>query len=352
MRARTWSVLAAVALSCGPQAETDDGVVTGTDETTAATTMSGMTTVAATTTGEPDDTSSGTTESDPDSSSGDPPGTSTGEPPGTTSTGETTGESTGEMGNGECTEHGDCPSGYCREFSDAPADPESLCQDPPAGTRFTGTLRDVVTGEPVVDADVAFVGALQAATNPQGAMALGNATTNADGEFDTTVLGDIVSQLGIIAQASSVDHYLTQTGVVAPEMGGGYPPGNTIHDVWAVDTDDLETWSDLLVAEGVDASDLPLGDSAGALLLVRDANGNPIPDATMISTDGLSQASVYYPAADGMSLVGQTSDLGIAIVLDGGLAEVFSVEVGGATVGQLTVVDAAGAMFTNGLIVD
>lgn len=352
MHARARWLLAACALACGPQAESDDGVDTGTDETSAGTTMTAMTTAAATTTDGPDDTSSGTTEPDPDSSSGDPPGTSTGEPPGTTTTGETTGDATGEMGMGECTEHGECPSGYCREFSDAPPDPESLCQDPPAGTRFTGTLRDIVTGEPVVDADVVFVSALQAASNPQGAMALASATTNADGEFDTTVFGDINAQIGVVAQASSVDHYLTQTGVVSPQMGGDYPPGNTIHDVWAVDTDDLETWSDLLVAEGVDASDLPLGDSAGALLLVRDADGNPIPDATMISTDGLSQASVYYPAADGMSLVAQTSDLGIAIVLDSGLAEVFTVEVGGVSVGQRSVVGTTGAMYTAGVIDD
>ena len=355
MRSRSLWVSVAVALACGPQAQTDDGAGSGTDETTAATTMSGMTTAAATTTGGPDTTSSGTTEADPDSSSGDPPGTSTGDPPGTTDTGESTGESTGEIGDGECTEHADCPSGYCREFSDAPPDPESLCQDPPAGgsTRFTGTIRDVVTLEPVDGADVAVVGALPALTNPGGAMALVSATTDAEGQFDGTSAGPVMAQLGVVAIVTSAEHFLSVTGIAAPGMDGTYPPGNTIHDGWAVRTDDLESWSAQLAANGANASALPLGEAGGFVVIVRDATtGDPLADATLSSTEGGSTAEVYYLSSDGMGLVSQTSDLGIALVLDPGLAEVFTVQVGGAGAGQITSGTVDGAIFVAGVTVD
>ena len=359
MRARVSLVLATIALACGPQAESDDGVVTGTDETTAGTTMTAMTTVAATTGGPIDGTSSGTADPDsstgPGTSTGDPPGTSTGDPPGTTGTGETTSDSTGEMGNGECTEHGDCASGYCREFSDAPPDPESLCQDPPAGgnTRFTGTVRDVVTLEPVDGADVAVVGALQALTDPTGAMALASATTDGEGQFDGTSAAPVMAALGAIAITTAADYFLTETGVAAPEVDGSYPPGNTIHDLWAVRNDDLDDWSAMLQADGANPSALPLGEAGGFIVIVRDSTtGDPLADGTLTSTDGGSTAEVYYLSSDGMGLVSQTSDLGIAIVLDPALAEVFTVQVGGADVGQITSGSVDGAIFAAGMLVD
>ena len=350
------TLVATLALACGPVAESDDGAPDG--GSTTSTSGPVMTTVAATTGGPIDGTTTDTT--DPDTT-GDPPiDTSTGGPDDTTDTGDTTDTdddtsgSTGEVGNGECTEHDDCPSGYCREFSDAPPDLESLCQDPPPGgnTRFTGTVRDIVTLEPIDGVDIIVTGALQALTNPTGAMALVADTTDDEGQFDATSSMPVTRQVGAIAVASSADHFLTETGVAAPELDGSYPPGNTNHDVWAVHADDLDSWSALLQADGANPDELPLGEAGGFIVMVRDAAGDPVADATVFSTDGASSAEVYYLASDGMSLISQTSDLGIAIVLDPGLAEVFTVQAGGVSVGQVTGGSVPQAIFTAGVIVD
>jgi len=358
MRARHLLGLASLVIGCGPVAENDDGVVTGTDETTAATTMptmttmTTMTTVAATTGGPIDETTSAAmTDPGLDSTTGEPPGTSTGDPSETTDTGDSTGATTGEVGTGECTVHDDCASGYCREFSDAPPDPESLCQDPPAGgsTRFTGTVRDIVTLQPVDDADIIVTGALQALTNPTGASALVSATTDGEGQFDATSPMAVSRQIGAIAIASSLDHYLTETGVAGPELDGAYPPGNTIHDVWVVHNDDLVAWTNLLQADGADPTALPLGESGGFILIVRDAAGEPVSGASVVSTEGGSSSVVYYPSSDSTSLVGQTSDLGIAIVINSALAEVFTVQAGGSNT-QITSGSVDQAVFAAGVI--
>ena len=307
-----WVVLGAACLeiACGPTVLLDDGgadggtseVGTSAAETSPMTTMSSPPNV--TTAGADDDTG--------------------GDPPSMTSVGP---DPTGDVGQ-PCSDHARCPSGYCREFSDAPADPEAACDGaPPNGnTRFTGTVRDVATRQPLAGVDVVIARLLESLVNPTGALALASTTTDGAGRLDATPMLPISDQLGAVVLASSDDHYLTNTAVAAPVPGGEYPPGNIIHDVWAASVNDLENWSTLLAGVGVAPELLPLGEAGGCLVVVRDAvTGEPIAEASVVSVLDDSSAGVHYPSADGVGLTAQTSELGIAIVVDPTLAEEFIV---------------------------
>lgn len=234
-----------------------------------------------------------------------------------------------------CLFHTDCSTQYCLRYSDVPLDPDRQCAR--AGNlgdmRVTATVRDLLTRDPVGNASVFVVSAFAAAGNPIAAQA--NAIVTAEGDEDGLV--DAVAQdvnstpLGVVALTSADNYYLTATGLGAPFAGTtDYPAGNNIHDLWLVSTDTLDSWSALLAEEAELADALPLGEQGGVIAFVRDVmTGEPIVGAVVRSERETSTASVRYLADDGESFTAdQTSDQGIAIILNPGLGENFGAYLG------------------------
>jgi hypothetical protein len=249
-----------------------------------------------------------------------------------------------------CTANAECASGVCTIYTDVPLNDDAVCAAIPAecGTRITGTIFDFTTGEPLPDASLVVAAALQAATNPTGAMALVEATSGADGRVDATSAAAIVAPIGIVGLASAGGYYLTATGLAAPLDGGSsYDVGNSIHDIWVVPENDLKSWSDELDMDAqILAENLPLGEAGGVVGLVRDAAGMPIAGAEVASADDGSGAFIRYLQDDGTFSTDATSDAGVFVIIEPALAEVFEVSVDGAVVGGGTAGSANGAIFT------
>lgn len=294
-------------------------------------------------------------------------GSTTGQPETTTSVDTTVGETdepttggpevclgTSDMGAavGEaCTDNDECMSGVCTIYTDAPLNDDAVCAETPAdcATRVTGTVLDFVTREPVSDASVVIAGALQAATNPTGAMAIIEATSGADGRIDATSTGPITMvPLGIVALSSGGGYYLTSTGVAAPGPDmQSYEVGTGNHDIWVVPEGELGDWSDALAMDAmIDPGLLPLGDAGGVVGFVRDADGMPLAGATVTSTSDTSSAIIRYLQDDGSFDETMTSDLGIFIILDPSLPEDFEASVGGMVIGSGTAGSANNVLFT------
>jgi hypothetical protein len=271
----------------------------------------------------------------------------TGDPPGACP-----GAGVGAAADGDaCTANADCASGVCTLYTDVPVNGDAVCaaaaED--CSTRVTGTVFDFRTREPIEGASVIVAAALQAATNPTGAMALVEATSDAEGRIDASSSGPIAAPIGIVALTAAGGYFLTATGVAAPWEDGGseYNVGTNIHDVWAVPETDLQDWSDELSMDaGIPPENLPLGDAGGVVGFVRDASGNPVAGAEVASTDDGSGAFIRYLEDDGSFSTDRTSDLGIFIILEPALAEQFEVSVDGAVVGGGTAGSANGAIFT------
>lgn len=320
----------------------DTGTTVGDTGTTAGPgqtdTTAGVDTVA--------DTTAGTNPSTSEATAGTATGESTGEPPA-----ECLGTNVGAAVEGDpCTANADCASGVCTIYTDVPINDDAACaaSADDCSTRVTGTVFDFSTGEPLAGANVIVAAALQAATNPAGAMALLEGTSDADGRIDAVSEGPIMAPIGIVALSSSDGYYLTATGVAAPADGASlYNVGNSIHDLWAVPTTDLQDWSDELSMDlEIPAENLPLGDNGGVVGFVRDAAGLPIAGAVVTSTDDGSGAFIRYLNDDGTFSVDRTSDLGIFVIIEPALAEEFEVTVDGAVVGGGTAGSANGAIFT------
>lgn len=264
------------------------------------------------------------------------------------------GGSTGGEGEGSCVVHEDCASGYCRSFSDAPPDEEATCLAAPGGgaTRITGTVRDVATLAPVAGAQVRVTAALAAATNPVGAPSMVDLVSGADGQVSETSAMPLTAQIGIMGLVEIEGAFLTTTGLAPPDFDGTYPPGNVVHDLWSVQTDTLARWSNALDGTAPPSA-LPLGDNGGTALVVRDrGTGEPLVGATAVSTDGGSGATVAYPTADGTSLETETSSTGVILIVEPGLAEGFSVTIGGESVGQVTLTSTSSSFFVAAVNVD
>ena len=95
----------------------------------------------------------------------------------------------GGTANGEfCEENGDCLSNFCMGISDAPHDPNSVCEPAPTTcvTRVVGQVLEFGTGQPVAGVNLRVVGALGAAVNPVGATAHAEGTTDDNGQYDLT----------------------------------------------------------------------------------------------------------------------------------------------------------------------
>lgn len=249
-----------------------------------------------------------------------------------------------------CTANADCASGVCTIYTDVPLNDDAVCADTPpdCGTRVTGTIFDFTTGEPLAGANLLVAAALQAATNPTMAMGIVEATSGADGRVDGTSAAPIMAPIGIVGLTSAAGYYLTATGIASPVDGGSeYEVGTGIHDIWAVPDSDLADWSDALAMDPmIPAENLPLGEAGGVVGLVRDATGLPIGGAVVSSTNAGSGAFIRYLNDDGTFGETGTSDLGIFVILEPALAEVFEVDVGGSVAGTGTAGSANGAIFT------
>lgn len=261
-----------------------------------------------------------------------------------------TGEGTAAEGDA-CTANADCASGLCSLYTDVPVNDDAVCIASPAdcSTHVTGTVFNFTTRETLEGANVIVAAALQAATNPTGATALVEATSDAMGRIEGTSSEPIMSPIGIVALSSLDGFFLTATGVAAPYEDGGsaYNVGTNIHDLWAVPEEDLTNWSDELGMDAeIPAENLPLGENGGVVGLVRDGTGAPVAGAEVASTDDGSGAFIRYLQDDGSFGVDRTSDLGIFVILDPALAEQFEVSVDGAVVGGGTAGSANGAIFT------
>jgi len=260
-----------------------------------------------------------------------------------------TGEGTAAEGDA-CTANSECASGVCTIFTDVPLNDDAVCGPIPAscGTRVTGTIFDFSTGEPVGGADLVVAAALQAATNPTGAMAIVSATSGADGRVDETSADAISAPLGIVGLASSGGFFLTATGLAAPGPDGvSYDVATGNHDIWMVPEGDLTDWSDELSNDpAIDPADLPLGELGGAVGFVRDSTGAPIAGATVASTGDSSDAVIRYLNDDGTFTDTETSDLGIFVILNPAVPEDFEASVGGMVVGGGTAGSANGVVFT------
>lgn len=309
------------------------------DDSSSTDTTTSTTDMATGSTGEPMTTGM-------DTSGDDTAGSESGEPPGACLGTSDMGAAVGDA----CTANEDCMSGVCTIYTDVPLNADAVCAETPAncGTRVTGTVFDFVTGEPVESATVIVAAALQAATNPTGAMAIVEDTSGADGRIDATSDMTIVAPLGIVALSSGAGYYLTSTGVASPGPDmQTYAVGTGIHDLWMVPEDAVADWSDALGMDPeIDAADLPLGAAGGVVGLVRDSSGNPIAGAVVSSTSDTSMAVVRYLNDDGSFNNTETSELGMFVILNPSVPEGFEASVGGMVVGGGTAGSANNVLFT------
>jgi hypothetical protein len=196
-----------------------------------------------------------------------------------------------------CASNSECNSGLCLIYTDSPLNDDAVCAETPEGcnTRVTGTVFDFSDREPVSGETVRVVAALDAITNPAGATALMEGTTDGQGRIDLTSASPLSAAIAILAIAGGGDSYLTVTGLASP-IDGSYPPGVGNHDMWVVPAATLTQWSeDLADDPGIPENALPLGERGGIVGLVRDSTtGEPIQGATVAPTADSSNAVVRY----------------------------------------------------------
>lgn len=297
----------------------DDKNTSSTETTSGSTVDEPTGTVGMTTTTAPTTTEMGTTTSEP------------------TTSGSSTGHDTAADGE-PCTANDDCASLSCVKFTDNQTDAVCEAAAPGGNTRFTGTVFHFITGAPVPMADLRVVGALSALQDPMGATGLVTATSDAMGIIDATSAEPLNQGLGVVGLISGADLYITATGLAAPFAGTTmYPPLNGIHDIWGVPAASLTEWTGYLMTDpdpNVVAA-LPLGDNGGVIGLVRDAAaGTPLAGGVVKPEGGNSKAIIRYLNEDGKGFnPDMTGSSGIFVLLAPGLAEKFTVDVGGVATG-------------------
>lgn len=237
-----------------------------------------------------------------------------------------------------CVANADCASLSCLKYTDN--DANAACSAAPEGgnTRITGTVFDFVSGATVADAELKVVGALAALQNPNDATPIVTATSMADGRLDVTSTEPISAGIGIVGTIGGSGLYLAATGLASPVMGSSYGPLNSIHDVWAMPQATLDAWNGLLAADPDLAAYLPLGDKGGVVGKVRNKNtGAGIAAATVVPVTEPSNALIRYLNEAGDGFVSDaTSSSGIFVLVAPGLAEEFTVEIGGSVVAETT----------------
>jgi hypothetical protein len=239
-----------------------------------------------------------------------------------------------------CTANDQCSSGVCVRFSDAPVDPEAACgganpgDETACAMRFTATVRDISTREPVADADVRVAGALSVLSDPVGADAQASGSTGDDGRVDFTSDAPVGDAIALIALVEAPAAYLTATPVAFPIVASAYGTANDVHDLWLVPSDRLTAWSDALADDlAIPPAWLPLGDAGGVVGLVRDADGLPIAGAVVSPVDADSDAIIRYVHDDDGIEAAATGDSGLVIVLGAAqTGEFFEATLGGESI--------------------
>lgn len=258
---------------------------------------------------------------------------------------------TGRVPDGEpCITHAECQSGYCLSYSDAPVDPNAICEPAPEGgnTRVTATVRSLTTQNIASGATVDIISALNAATDPVGATSLLGAVADGAGLVDGVTMDPLSAQIGVVARATTANFALSATGVAAPNDDGSYPPGNAVHDLWVIAQADVDYFNDALATDVDAAPFLPIGQEGGMVGIVRDETGTPVEGATVFSAAFESDAVVRYVGAAGANAEA-TDALGLFVVLNPALAEEFVVQTDASENG-FTAGSAAGVVFIVGVI--
>lgn len=251
----------------------------------------------------------------------------------TTSGGSTSGNDTAADGEA-CMANADCMSLSCVKFTDNQTD--AVCEAAPDGgnTRFTGTIFHFVTGAAVPGAQLRVVEALSAIQDPMGATGLVTATSDAMGRIDVTTSTPLSGGLGMVGLVDGGEFFVTATGLASP-TAGKYGPLSSIHDIWGVPSATLTEWSGFLMTDPDMAvqSALPLGPNGGVIGLVRKGDA-PQAGAVVKSEKDTSTAIVRYLNEDGMGFnADATGSSGIFVLMAPGLAEKFTVDVGGMPTG-------------------
>lgn len=252
----------------------------------------------------------------------------------TTSAGSSSGGNDTAADGEACMANADCMSLSCVKFTDDQTD--AVCEAAPDGgnTRFTGTIFHFVTGDAVPGAQLRVVEALSAIQDPMNAMGLVTATSDAMGRIDVTTTTPLSGGLGMVGLVDGGEFFVTATGLASP-TAGKYGPLSSIHDIWGVPSASLTEWSGFLMTDPDMAvqSALPLGTNGGVIGLVRKASA-PLAGAVVKPEKDTSSAIVRYLNEDGMGFnPDATGGSGIFVLLNPGLAEKFTVEVGGMATG-------------------
>lgn len=357
---RMMVMCSALSLACGPEVTGQDesGTAGSADDTTANVTTPDNTTANNTTADNStaDNTTMTTDPSGPVSNSAsasDSESTSVSESTGNEPSCKNDGGGPGAEGTA-CTSNDQCSSGVCVRFSDAPVDPDAACGGANPGdetgctTRFTATVLDIATREPVDGADVRVAAALNALTDPVGAHAVASGSAGDDGRVDFTSDAPISAAIAIIALVETPTAFLTAIPVAAPISGASYGTANEVHDLWLVPSDRLAAWSAALADDPeIPGPLLPLGIAGGVVGLVRDADGVPISGAVVSPTDAGSNAIIRYVHADDAIDADATDGSGLFIVLGAQqVGEDFEATLGGDSIATGSTSGANSVVFT------
>ena len=239
----------------------------------------------------------------------------------------------------DCTLNEDCASGVCLLFQDAPP-VTGTCEPIPEGcaTRLFGRVMDFSTRAPLPGANLRAISAVDASLDPAGAAGVAQAVIDDNGEFDMLTEGQLNAPIGLIGAIDAEGYYLTATGLVSPIVNNTlYGPANINHDLWAVPSEALSGWSDLLAEDPEFANFVPLGDEGGVVGFTRDAQtGEPVGGVVIAPTQGAeSNALIRYlnEAGDGFT-TDQTASSGVFVIVNPALGETFVAEVDGMAVGD------------------
>lgn len=248
----------------------------------------------------------------------------------------------GELAEGApCATNGDCASGVCSIYRDAPINMDAVCAAAPddCASRFTGTVLDYASGAPVAGVRVSLTTAGAAIEDANNAPVILQMFSDEAGRYDDSSPNAITdAPLAVIALAWDDAHGLTASGLAQPPPGeDAYEVGAGLHEVWLVSSDLLADWSAQLEgAEGIDPSWLPLREVGAIVGRVRDgATGQPIAGAEVVSIDG-GDATVRYVADDGTIGGDATGSSGNFLVFGTAQVQTFAARSGGVEIGRAT----------------
>lgn len=308
----------------------------------------------------------GVPESEPDDAADDDGAATEGMPDPGGSTGGTDDGAPGQCGDsagvvplyeppGACFNNAMCDSCNCRTYRDTPPDAMATCIDAQdEAMMITATVLSFPSGEALPGIDVRVVNALDiVTTGAANATAIAEVVADAQGRIAVGLSEPPLDQVGIIAITSGDGYRETATGLAKPP----YEAANAIHDLYVVPQAQLTEYSDALMADAEVASFLPLGNEGGVVGIARNRyTGEPVAGATIESKTNGTQtgAVVRYHQPDGSFTEDATSETGVYVIVNPGLAEEFEARLDGAIVSTRANKAGSGApgVFTMNLAID